>query len=106
APEPLGARGTVWRCRICTWLTAPSALQAQQRFRPKAQETTEAGGDRTIDASRAGMKALMNGNPDQAIKTFQQIQQDDPESAVGYLLEADATWWKIYLTIGNLVDPD
>ena len=25
---------------------------------------------------------------------------------MGYLLEADATWWKIYLTIGNLVDPD
>ena len=103
---PLSARCTISRYRACSWLTAPSALQAQQRFRPKGQETTEAGGDRTIDAARAGMKMLMNGRPDEAIKTFQQIQQDDPESAVGYLLEADATWWKIYLTIGNLVDPD
>jgi tetratricopeptide (TPR) repeat protein len=105
-PAPLRALCTVSPYRACTRLTASSAWQAQQRFRPKAQEATEAGGDRTIDGARAGMKMLMNGSPDEAIKTFQQIQQDDPESAVGYLLEADATWWKIYLTIGNLVDPD
>jgi len=41
------------------------------------------------------MTLLMNGQADEAIKTFQQVQQQDPDSAVGYLLEADATWWKI-----------
>jgi tetratricopeptide (TPR) repeat protein len=63
-------------------------------------------GDETLELARRGMTVLMNGQADEAIKTFQQVQQQDPDSAVGYLLEADATWWKIYLTIGNLVDPD
>ena len=63
-------------------------------------------GDETLELARRGMTLLMNGQADEAIKTFQQVQQQDPDSAVGYLLEADATWWKIYLTIGNLVDPD
>ncbi len=48
----------------------------------------------------------MDGNPDAAIEVFQKIEESDPESALGYLLDADAVWWKIYLTTGNLVDPD
>ena len=56
--------------------------------------------------ARRGVKQLMNGDPDGAIQTFQSIQRSDPESPLGYLFEADATWWKIYLTTGDLVDPD
>ncbi len=52
------------------------------------------------------MYILMNGNPDGAIQVFHQIQQKAPESPIGYLFEADALWWKVYLTIGNLIDPD
>jgi hypothetical protein len=40
------------------------------------------------------------------MEMFRQIQKSDPESPLGYLLEADAIWWKIYLTEGNLIDPD
>src|SRR5215471_932650 len=56
--------------------------------------------------ARQGIRLLMDGDPDAAIEVFRQIQKDDPESPLGYLFEADATWWKIYLTTGDLVDPD
>ena len=53
-----------------------------------------------------GMNLLIDGDPDAAIEVFRQIQAKDPQSPVGYLLEADATWWKVYYETGNLVDPD
>ncbi|PYV25983.1 MAG: hypothetical protein DMG27_08235 [Acidobacteria bacterium] len=58
------------------------------------------------ETARRGIAALMNGDPEGAIEIFQQIQKADPQSPLGYLFEADATWWTIYLTTGNLVDPD
>ena len=58
------------------------------------------------ESARRGIAVLMNGDPDGAIEVFQQIQKADPQSPLGYLFEADATWWKIYLTTGDLVDPD
>ena len=48
----------------------------------------------------------MNGDPDGAIEVFHEIRRDDPQSPLGYLLEADATWWKIHFATGNLIDPD
>lgn len=56
--------------------------------------------------AREGITLLMNGDPDAAVDSFHQIQRADPQSPLGYLFEADATWWKIYLTTGNLIDPD
>jgi len=53
-----------------------------------------------------GMNLLMDGDPQAAVEIFRQIQAKDPQSPVGYLLEADALWWKIYYETGNLVDPD
>jgi len=53
-----------------------------------------------------GMNELMDGNFDGAMEAFRQIQKSDPESPLGYLLEADVNWWKIYLTEANLIDPD
>lgn len=57
-------------------------------------------------AAHQGLDALMNGDPDEAIKTFHTVEAIAPDSPLGYLLEADATWWKIYLTTARLVDPD
>ncbi len=48
----------------------------------------------------------MNGRLDEALSTFQQVEREDPSSPLGYVLEADATWWEIYYTTANLVDPD
>ena len=53
-----------------------------------------------------GMNKLMDGDFDAAAEAFRQIQKSDPDSPLGYLFEADENWWKIYLTEGDLVDPD
>jgi len=53
-----------------------------------------------------GMNELMDGDFDGAAQAFRQVQSSDTESPLGYLLEADVNWWKIYLTEGNLIDPD
>lgn len=53
-----------------------------------------------------GIRQMMNGQLNPAIAIFQQIQKEDSSSPLGYLLEADATWWKIYYSTANLVDPD
>jgi len=57
-------------------------------------------------AARQGIDLLMDGDPDAAIGIFRQIQQKDSRSPLGYVLEADATWWKIYYSTANLIDPD
>jgi len=53
-----------------------------------------------------GISMLMDGDMDGAVQIFQQIEQRDPDSPVGFLLEADATWWHIYYVSANLIDPD
>lgn len=47
-------------------------------------------------AARQGLEQLYAGDPDAAVITFRQLQRDDTASPLGYLLEADALWWKIY----------
>jgi len=59
-----------------------------------------------VKVAQQGLYLLMNGDPDAAIKIFRKIQSDDPNSALGYLMEADALWWKIYFATGDLIDPD
>ena len=73
--------------------------------RSPAQQVAPSAEQRIVTASH-GMQLLMNGNFDEAIQVFRQVEQSDPESPLGYVLEADANWWKIYLTEGNLIDPD
>lgn len=53
-----------------------------------------------------GLDLLMDGDLDGAIELFQDIQRKDPQSPLGYLLEADAMWWRIYYSTANLIDPD
>ena len=53
-----------------------------------------------------GVTMMMDGDLDGAVAVFQQIEQKDPDSPLGYVLEADATWWKIYYVSANLIDPD
>ena len=53
-----------------------------------------------------GIRMMMDGDLDGSIVVAQQIQQKDPDSPVGYVLEANVTWWKIYYAAANLIDPD
>ncbi len=53
-----------------------------------------------------GVNLMMNGDLDGAVEIFKQIQEKEPQSPLGYVLEADALWWKIYYDTANLTDPD
>lgn len=59
-----------------------------------------------IKEAQQGLDLLMNGDPDAATKVFEEIQTADSDSPLGYLLAADATWWKIYLITGDVINPD
>jgi hypothetical protein len=43
-----------------------------------------------------GLDLLYSGQGGQAIAEFKQIQAAEPDSPLGYLLEAEADWWEIY----------
>jgi tetratricopeptide (TPR) repeat protein len=47
------------------------------------------------EAARA-LDQTYSGDPDAAIATAQSIEHSQPASPVGYLLEAEARWWKMY----------
>jgi tetratricopeptide (TPR) repeat protein len=53
-----------------------------------------------------GVSMMMDGDLDGAIAVFQQIEHKDPDSPLGFVLEADVVWWKIYYVSANLIDPD
>ncbi len=46
--------------------------------------------------ARDGLDKLYRGDPDAALEHFRRVQISDPDSPVGFLMEADARWWKIY----------
>ncbi len=46
-------------------------------------------------ASQA-LDEIYAGNPDAGIATARAIEQSDPRSPLGYAIEAEALWWKIY----------
>ncbi len=43
-----------------------------------------------------GLRLIYDGDPDRAIVLFRQLQQRNPDHPLGYLLEVDARWWKLY----------
>jgi hypothetical protein len=45
---------------------------------------------------KQGLDRIFDGDPDAAIDLAKVVQQKQPEHPVGYLLEAEARWWKIY----------
>ena len=76
-----------------------------------AARPAQAGSNRPSDEddrhyAARGVAMMMDGDLDGAVEVFQQIEQKDPDSPVGYVLEADATWWRIYYVSANLIDPD
>lgn len=46
--------------------------------------------------AREGMRLVYAGNPDAAMDIFRALQRAQPQHPLGYLLEANARWWKIY----------
>ncbi len=79
-------------------LPAPSPRDGAAPVRTEREEIRQ--------LERQGLDSMMNGDLSAAIEAFREIQRRDPESPLGYLLEGDATWWLIYYSTGDLVDPD
>jgi tetratricopeptide (TPR) repeat protein len=63
-------------------LLAPARTRASQLNIPP--EATE------------GIRLMYSGNPDQAILMARKLEAAKPDYPLGYLIEADALWWKIY----------
>jgi hypothetical protein len=62
-------------------LLVPAARASQLNLPPEAIE---------------GMKLMYAGHPDGAQELFRKLQANRPEHPLGYLLEAEALWWKLY----------
>lgn len=46
--------------------------------------------------AKESLRLLYNGEPDAAIQLARKLQASSPDHPLGYLLEANARWWKIY----------
>src|SRR6266853_1546402 len=67
---------------IVTFLLAPSLGRASQlNIPPQAAEA---------------IRLMYSGKPDQAILLARNLEVAQPEHPLGYLIEADVLWWKIY----------
>jgi tetratricopeptide (TPR) repeat protein len=62
-------------------LLVPAARASQLNLPPAATE---------------GMKLMHAGQPDRAQELFRKLEAESPEHPLGYLLEAEALWWKLY----------
>ncbi|HXJ96316.1 MAG TPA: hypothetical protein VMT20_26055 [Terriglobia bacterium] len=82
------------------------ALAVGGARRAVAQAAAPAGEAQLLEIARQGMHKLMDGDLDGAMQRFQEVQRQDPASPLSYLFQADTYWWRIYLTTGNLIDPD
>ena len=43
-----------------------------------------------------GLRLVYAGDPDAAVEFFRKLEQQQPDHPLGYLLEANARWWKLY----------
>jgi len=55
---------------------------------------TMAGGVSLPPEARQAMDLMYSGDPDAAIPIARRVQKDQPNHPLGYLLEAEALWWK------------
>jgi tetratricopeptide (TPR) repeat protein len=109
-PTPLCGRGTCFSFKrakaakplliVFVLLLTTATLTRAVTPPPEAYEPEQ------IKLAQRGLDLLMNGDVETAAKVSQKIESDDPDSALGYLMEADALWWEIYFATGNLIDPD
>jgi tetratricopeptide (TPR) repeat protein len=63
---------------------------------PGLQAQTAAPGLHPSPAATEGLRLLYSGDPDAAIEQFRQVQTDSHGDPLGYLLEAEGRWWKIF----------
>src|SRR5689334_23890229 len=47
-------------------------------------------------AARRAMTYIYSGEPEAALPIARSLEKSEPEHPLGFLLEAEATWWDIY----------
>jgi hypothetical protein len=70
---------------------SPHARSARVAPAPTAKSTLN-----LPPEAKKGIHMMYAGDPDSAIGIFRGIQDAQPADPLGYLLEAEARWWKIY----------
>ena len=70
-------------------LLASGTCQIVRAQQPPAEQPAPTE-EQQIQTAVHGMQLLMDGEFDKAIQVFRQIEQADPESPLGYVLEADS----------------
>ncbi len=90
-----------------SWLLAAVILGASLASGQPAPAGTAPASDADDRQHAArGLGLMMDGDLSAAIEVFQQIQHHDPQSPLGFVMEANATWWRVYYASANLTDPD
>jgi tetratricopeptide (TPR) repeat protein len=82
------------------------AVSAAEPARLSARSPAESADAEERRLARRGVDLMMDSDLDGATAVFREIQGQDPHSPIGYLLEAEALWWKIYYSTANLLDAD
>lgn len=77
----------------CSWrLTAAAVGFSALLFAPLAH----AGNPALPSEAQQGIEKMYAGDPDGAIAIFRGLQASAPNHPLGFLLEGEARWWKIY----------
>jgi tetratricopeptide (TPR) repeat protein len=75
---------------LATIATLPATAQAG-RQPPSANTALQ-----VPPAVQQGLEEIFDGNPDAALDSAHKLEQAAPDSPLGYLLEGEARWWKLY----------
>jgi tetratricopeptide (TPR) repeat protein len=93
---------TWWLFQLVAAFAAAAVCFGAQGRPPQEQDSDK----RERQDGLRGLDLAMDGDLESAVRIAQGIQHRYPQSPLGYLVEADATWWRIYYSIGDLIDPD
>ncbi len=90
------ARPFVRRARVADLVALLAALVALVSLPASAQASRLNLPSEVIAQVKEGMGLLFNGDPEATIAIAKKVQAELPEHPIGYLLEVNALWWKIY----------
>jgi tetratricopeptide (TPR) repeat protein len=99
----MGKPGVMMKILLLSALMVAASLAST---RPAFARSDQPNDEDDRHYAERGISMMMDGDLDGATELFQQIEQKDPSSPLGYVLEANVTWWRIYYASANLIDPD
>lgn len=77
-------------------VTAALILLTLLLFPPFVVSPVHAGGLTLSPRAQQALDRIYSGDPDAGIASAREIEQAEPQSPVGFLLEGEALWWKTY----------